>query len=161
MPACFCTVRGCRDSQGVDPASGKPMGRIVTANVLRVHSLDELAYETNNELNSHVEDDAIDELSAKIVGTMLADQMNGPSSAAPGGRLWGHYFTDTELPLPPSPFSSHTGSRQSSKDIPSLFQHQATASGSREAALLSCLSILDKDIHALASEVELDVGHIH
>ncbi|KJA21911.1 hypothetical protein HYPSUDRAFT_55224 [Hypholoma sublateritium FD-334 SS-4] len=161
MPVCFCTVRGCRDSRGVDRASGRPIGRIITANVLRVHSLDELAQETNNELNSNVEDDEIDQLSAKIAGTTLADQMNGPSTAAPGGRLWGHYFTDVELPLPASPLSSHTGFKQPSEVNPSLSQRQATTSRSREAELSSCLSSLEKDINTFVDEVELDVGRIH
>ncbi|KJA18106.1 hypothetical protein HYPSUDRAFT_205606 [Hypholoma sublateritium FD-334 SS-4] len=162
MPVCFCTVRGCRDSGGVDPASGEPIGRTVTANVLRVHSLDELAQETNNELNSNVEDDEIDQLSAKIAGTTLADQMNGPSTATPGGRLWGHYFTDIELPSTSSPFSPHTTPtlKQPKENLPSLSQHQATPPRSREAELLSCLSSLDKDVLIFIAEVELNVGRI-
>ena len=133
----------------------------MTTNVLRTHHLDELAQETNNELNSNVEDDEIDRLSARIIGATLADQMDGLSTAAPGGRLWGHYFTDTVLPSHSSPFHSHASFKQPREDIPSLSQHWATASRSREAELLSCLSSLDKDINTFIAEVELDVGRIH
>lgn len=161
MPVCFCTVRGCRNSGGVDPVSGKPIGRVVTANVLRVHSLDELAQETNNELNSTAEDDEIERLSERIAGTTLADQMNGLSTATPGGRLWGHYFTEPPLPLPSSPFSSSSIFKQSSENAPSLSQHQALPIRSREIELLSCLADIDRDLNTFVEKVKLDVGQIH
>ncbi len=156
MPVCFCTVRGCRDSGGVDPASGKPFGRTVTANVLRAHSLDQLAHETNHELNCDVEDDEIEQLTSKIAGTTLADQMNGPATTVPGGRLWGHYFSKAESPLPTSPFASHIPR----ENVPSLSSNQDTPPRSREVELLRCLSSLDIDINAFVDEVELDVGQI-
>ncbi len=161
MPVCFCTARGCRDSGGVDRTSGKPIGRIVTANVFKVHSLDELAQETNNELNSYAEDDEIDRLVARIAGTTLADQMNGPSTAIPGGRLWGHYFTGTESLRPSSPFSSSTIFKQAGEKVPSLSHHQMTPTRSREVELLSCVSSIDEDVNSFVDEVELEVERIH
>ncbi|KJA24977.1 hypothetical protein HYPSUDRAFT_200219 [Hypholoma sublateritium FD-334 SS-4] len=117
-------------------------------------------HETNNELNSNVEDDDIEQLSAKIVSTTLTDQMSGRSASTPGGRLWGHYFTDTESPLPSSPFGSHDPKQPVSRNVspPHL---QAAPCRSQEEELLRCLSILKTDVSHFVNEVELGVGQAH
>jgi hypothetical protein len=157
MPTCFCISHGCYASGGQDPISRRPSGRNVDGRTYKAHTVADRqaefrAAEENTEAVLAVQ---IEEITAHLSASVLADNVSGPS-LVPGGPLWsrnsseGHQshsdsptsIKHTGSPSSPSmtplsrsifPISSHspphqTGSRRSQEVEPSSIKHTGSPS---------------------------------
>jgi hypothetical protein len=89
MPTCFCAAYGCCSSGGKDPLSHKPFGRKVDGRTFKAHTLadKQAAFRAAEENAEAVLTAQIEEITAHLSASVLADKVSGPSSI-PGGRLW-------------------------------------------------------------------------
>jgi hypothetical protein len=98
MPLCFCIPGGCRARGGIDPLSGKPNGLNIGACLLKKHTLEDklrTVQEAENRAQAAV-DSQLEEITAYLSATTLADRVSGPSSSS-GGRLWSRVDGDEAI----------------------------------------------------------------
>jgi hypothetical protein len=89
MPTCFCVTHGCYSSCGKDPISDKPLGRNVDGRTFKAHTLADrqAAFRAAEENTEAVLTAQIEEITAHLSASVLADNVSGPS-LVPGGPLW-------------------------------------------------------------------------
>jgi len=176
MPLCFCVSHGC--SGGTDPISHKPRGKIVDARTLKAHSVADRqaalrAAEQNTEATINTQ---IEEITAYLSASVLADEVSGPSQN-PGGSLWSrcddsedcppHVATPKRAhPQSPTPLpaarNSHPGSRPRVSSPASLHSpsRQAGSRRSREDEILASLADIDVNVDALHHEALKSLAYL-
>jgi len=180
MPICFCVTRGCYANGGKDPISHKPLGRNVDGRTYKAHTVaDRQADFRAAELNTEAVLTAqIEEITAHLSASVLADNVSGPS-LVPGGPLWSRNSSKDHQSNSDSPSSSsikktvssmthHSPSSHSilSSQSPPISSHsplhQTGSRRSREAELITRLSELEKEADTLrerALEGFTHLGH--
>ena len=149
MPVCFCHSFGCSRLGGVDPVSGSARGIKQDSRTFRTHSLKdkrEAFHAAEQKVEEAVEAE-IEEISAFLSATVLADKVSGPSED-PVGSLWSRdsSISNDSNPTPDTKFPSSVSSN------PSYPHHQAGSRHSREAQILLCLSHIEVEVDSLLSE---------
>lgn len=165
MPTCFCVTHGCCSSSGKDPISDKPLGRNVDGRTYKSHTIADrqAAFHAAEESTEAVLAAQIEEITARLSASVLADNVSGPS-LVPGGPLWSrnssedhqsnnNFPTSTKQTGGPSssPSSMTHHSPSSSQSLPT-FSYSPRQSGSRrsrEAELIACLSELEQEVDTL------------
>ena len=86
MPTCFCVTRGCYSSGGKDPISHKALGRNVDGRTYKAHTVADrqAAFRAAEENTEAVLTSQIEEITAHLSASVLADSVSGPS-LVPGG----------------------------------------------------------------------------
>jgi hypothetical protein len=162
MPLCFCESYGCSSAGGTDLISHKPKGKNVDTRTFKAHSVADRqaafrAAEKNTETSIDTE---IEEITAYLSASVLADRVSGPSQS-PGGSLWSRHddFEDRlpqETPIAaskrahswlstPPPLAVHN-SRPTSLHPPA---RQASSRRSREDGILASLADIEVEVDAL------------
>jgi hypothetical protein len=172
MPTCFCVTHGCLSS-GKDPISDKPLGRNVDGRTYKAHTVADrqATFHAAEKNTDAVLTAQIEEITAHLSASVLADKVSGPSLVpGTGGPLWSRngsedhqsdndYPTSTKQTGRPSsspssvthhspPSHDHSSSSQS---LPT-FLHSPRQTGSRrsrEAELIARLSELEQDVDTL------------
>lgn len=168
MPTCFCVTYGCCSSGGKDSISHKSFGRNVDGRTYKVHTLADkrAAFHAAEENTEAVLTAQIEEITAHLSASVLADNVSGPSSL-PGGPLWsrngsGDFQSTNDFSSsikqtggsslsPSSPSRSPRSHRSSSQSLPTS-SHPPRQTGSRrsqEAELIACLSELEQEVNTL------------
>ena len=166
MPTCFCATHGCFSS-GKDPISDKPLGRNVDGRTYKAHTVADrqAAFHAAEENTDAVLTAQIEEITAHLSASVLADKVSGPS-LVPGGRLWSRnssedhqsdhdYPTSTKQTGGPSSSVTHhspPSHSSSSQSLPTFLHSPPRQTGSRrfrEAELIARLSELEQDVDAL------------
>lgn len=154
MPLCFCTSFGCSSLGGLDPITGKPRGIKQDSRTFKTHSLKdkrEAFHAAEQKIEEAVEDE-IEEISAYLAASVLADKVSGPPEN-PAGSLW-------------SRDNSFSSESKATPDIQSSSRphhpHHALAGSrrSREAQILSCLSDIEVEVNSLHSESKMSLNHL-
>jgi hypothetical protein len=168
MPTCFCAAYGCCSSGGKDPLSHKPFGRKVDGRTFKAHTLadKQAAFRAAEENAEAVLTAQIEEITAHLSASVLADKVSGPSSI-PGGRLWSRngsevHESNNEFSSsikqtggpslsPLSPSRSPRSNWSSSQSLPTS-SHSPRQTGTRrsqEVELIACLSELEQEVNTL------------
>jgi tnp2 family transposase/uncharacterized protein DUF4218 len=165
MPTCFCVAHGCYSSGGKDPISHKPLGRNVDGRTYKSHTLADrqAAFRAAEENSEAVLTAQIEEITAHLSASVLADIVSGPSPAP--GPLWSRNGAQSNNdfsssmkqqrgPGPSSPSSiTHPPRRwSSSRSHPTPSHSPPCQTGSRrsqEVELIACLSELEQRVNAL------------
>jgi hypothetical protein len=170
MPTCFCVTHGCCSSGGNDPISHKPLGRNVDGRTYKAHTVADrqAAFRAAEENTEAVLTAQIEEITAHLSASVLADSVSGPS-LVPGGPLWSRNCSEDhqsnndfstsmkQTGLSPSPSSMihHSPPSRSSPFSQSLPTspysppRQTGSRRSREAELIVCLSELEQKVNTL------------
>jgi hypothetical protein len=168
MPTCFCVAHGCYSSGGKDPISDKPLGRNVDGRTYKAHTVADrqAAFHAAEENTEAVLAAQIEEITAHLSASVLADNVSGPS-LVPGGPLWSRnssdHPSDNDFPTSskqtggpsssPSSMTHHSPpSRSSSPQGLPTSSHSPRQIGSRrsrEAELIACLSELEQEVDTL------------
>lgn len=173
MPTCFCVTHGC-SSSGEDPISDKPLGRNVDGRTYKAHTIADRQAIFHAEENTAVLASQIEEITALLSASVLADDVSGPS-LVPGGPLWSRnssedHQSDNNFPTsmkqtggPSSPSSmTHHSPSSSSQSVPT-FSHSPRQTGSRrsrEAELIACLSELEQEVDTLRERALEGLTHL-
>jgi hypothetical protein len=167
MPTCLCITHGCCSSGGKDPISHKPLGRNVDGRTYKAHTLADrqAAFRAAEENAEAVLTAQVEEITAHLSASVLADNVSGPSPV-PGGPLWSRNGSEDrqsnneisssikQTGGPSSPSSTiHSplcgwGSSQS-RPISSHSPRQTGARRSHEVELIACLSELEQELNTL------------
>jgi hypothetical protein len=145
MPICFCST--CSPLGGVDPVTGRARGIKQDTRTSKAHSLKDkkeafLAAEKKTEEAAEAE---IEELSAYLSATVLADKVSGPSQD-PVGSLWSRDITFSDYNLNNTALNTQSSLISSTPSHP---HRQAGSKRSREAELILCLSDIEVEVDAL------------
>ena len=171
MPTCFCVTHGCYSFSGKNPISDKPLGRNVDGRTYKAHTIADrqAAFHAAEENTAAILVPQIEEITAHLSASVLADIVSGPS-CVPGGPLWSRnsfedHQSDNDYPAStkkaggPSCLSSVTShsppSRSSSSWSVPTFSHSPCQTGSRrsrEAELIACLSELEQEVDILCGK---------
>lgn len=175
MSLCFCVSSGCSTTGGTDPISRKPLGKLVDPRTLKAHAnTDRKAVFHAAQQNTEAAlDTQIEEITAYLSASVLADEVSGPSHN-PGGSLWSRLDSSTEYPpqdkpkpvvppkasklafnqtspptpAPPGPTPSHSPPRQ------------ASSRRSREADVLACLADIEAEVDIFNHQVLNRLAHL-
>ena len=88
MPTCFCVSHNCCSSGGKDSVTQKPLGRNVDGRKYKSHTLadKQAAFRAAEENSEAVLTAQIEEITAHLAASVLADNVSGPSVVP--GPLW-------------------------------------------------------------------------
>lgn len=165
MPRCFCVAYGCGSSGDRDPISQKPLGKNVDPRTFKSHTLADrgAAFRAAEENTEAVLAAKMEEISAHVSASVLADSVSGPS-LVPGGPLWSrgddhqskHEFSNSSShscsPSQSLPILLHPPSK--SRPTNSYFPpRQSGERRSREVDLIARLSELEQEVDALRERV--------
>jgi hypothetical protein len=176
MPLCFCVSHGCSSAGGMDPISHRPRGKNVDSRTLKAHSIADRqaalrAAEQNTEATI---DTQIEEITAFLSASVLADEVSG-SSQSPGGSLWSRPDSFEDCPLQDKPIAtpkrahpqlstslptahtSHPCSRPTSLHSP---PRQAGSRRSREDEILAALADIEVEVNAHYHEALNSLAHL-
>ena len=114
MPTCFCVAHSCCSSSSKDSTSGKPLGRNIDGRTYKAHTVADrqAAFHAAEENTEAVLAAQIEEITAHLSASVLADNVSGPS-LVPGGPLWSRnssedHQSDDYFPTSSSPlFMAH------------------------------------------------------
>ena len=171
MPTCFCVTHGCCASGGKDPISAKPLGRNVDGRTYKAHTVADrqAAFHAAEENTEALLTAQIEEITAHLSASVLADNVSGPS-LVPGGPLWSRNHSedrqsDNDFPTSmkqtfgssSSPLSVTHHSPPSRSSFPSQGlttsphspPRQTGSRRSRETELIACLSELEQEVNTL------------
>jgi hypothetical protein len=161
MPTCFCVTRGCCSSGGKDPISHEPLGRNVDGRTYKAHTLADrqAAFRAAEENTEAVLTAQIEEITAHMSASVLADRVSGPSPL-PGGPLWSrcgsedHHSNNefsSSIKQTGGPSTSPSSQILSSQSLPtsSHSPRQTGSRRSREVGLIACLSELEQEVNIL------------
>ena len=148
MPICFCS--SCSPLGGVDSVTGRARGIKQDTRTFKAHSLKDKkeAFLTAEKKAEEAVEAEIEEISAYLSATVLADKVSGPSDD-PVGSLWSRdisFSDDSNTTL-----DAHSTS-VSSTVTPSHPHRQAGSRRSREAEIILCLSDIEAEVNALLTE---------
>jgi hypothetical protein len=146
MPICFCS--SCSPLGGVDPVTGRARGIKQDTRTFKAHSLKDKkeAFLTAEKKAEEAVEAEIEEISAYLSATVLADKVSGPSDD-PVGSLWSRdisFSDDNNTTL-----DAHSPSVSSTPSHP---RRQAGSRRSREGEIISCLSDIEAEVNALLTE---------
>jgi hypothetical protein len=162
MPTCFCVTRGCYSTGGKHPVTHKPLGRNVDGRTYKAHTLSDkqAAFRAAEENSEAVLTAQIDEITAHLSASVLADNVSGPSLAP--GPLWSRNGSRSNNDLsssirqtdgPSSSPSSMTHPPSSSFQSPPTPSHspprQTGGRRFREVELIAFLSELEQRVDIL------------
>jgi hypothetical protein len=165
MPLCFCDSHGCSSAGGTDPVSHKPQGKNVDTRTFKSHSVADrqAAFHAAEKNIETTIDTQIEEITAYLSASVLADEVSGPSRS-PGSSLWSRH-NDFEGSLPPHDKPIATQKRAHSQlSTPPLATHnsrptslhsparQAGSRRSRENDILASLADIEVEVDALYRE---------
>jgi|SRR5271154_275612 len=177
MPLCFCVSHDCSAAGGTDPISHKPRGKNVDARTLKAHSVaDRQAALRVAEQNTEATIDAqIEEITAYLSASVLADEVSGPSEQSPGSSLWSRHdnFEDyppqnkpiaapkrahPQLSTPlPTARNSHPGFHPASLHSP---PRQAGSRRSREDEIIASLTDIEVEVDTFYHEALNSLAHL-
>ena len=172
MPLCFCESYGCSSAGGTDLISHKPKGKNVDTRTFKAHSVADrqAAFRAAKQNTETVIDTEIEEITAYLSASVLADRVSGPSQI-PGDSLWSRH-DDSEDCLPqdkPIATSKRAPSRSST---PPLAAHnsrpaslhsparQASSRRSREDGILASLADIEVEVDALYHGALNSLAHL-
>ncbi|KAF8801720.1 hypothetical protein BYT27DRAFT_7114249 [Phlegmacium glaucopus] len=157
MHTCFCVAHGCYSSGGKDPISDKPLGRNVDGRTYKAHTVADrqAAFHAAEENTEAVLATQIEEITAHLSASVLADNVSGPS-LVPGGPLWSRNSSDhpSDNDFPTS--LKQTGGPSSS---PSSMTHHSPPSRLK-AELIACLSELEQEVDTLHERALEGLAHL-
>lgn len=182
MPTCLCVTHGCCSSGDKDPISDKLLGRNVDGRTYKAHTIAhrQAAFHAAEENTEAVLAAQIEELTAQLSASGLADNVSGPS-LVPGGPLWSRnnsedHQSDNDFPTslkqiggpsssPPSmPHRSPPSrSSSSSQSCPASLHSPPRQTGSRrsrEAELIACLSELEQEVNTFRERALEGLAHL-
>jgi len=168
MPACLCVTYNCG-------------GTIVDTRTFRNHrNLDQKAAFHAAERNTEATvDSQIEEITAYLSASVLADEVSGPLQM-PGGSLWSRPDSSEDYPpqdkssfapkatqarpLSPNPLArnSHIDLHRPNPNQPSSHcpPRQPGSRRSREAEILACLADIEVEVDALKREASERLAHV-
>src|ERR1700679_290514 len=119
MPICFCVSHGCSSAGGMDPISKKPRGKDVSTRMLKAHTVADrqIALQAAEQNTMATIETQIEEVTAYLSATVLADEVSGPSPT-PGGSLWSRL--DNYEGIPPQDKPAATPKRACPQPSPAL-----------------------------------------
>lgn len=149
MPLCFCTSFGCSHLGGVDPVTGRARGIKQNSRTFNTHALKDKreAFHAAEKRVEEVVEAEIEEISARLSASVLADKVSGLSED-PVGSLWSRdsSFSNDSNATP------DTESPSSVSSNPSHPHRQAGSRHSREEQILLCLSDIEVEVDSHLSE---------
>lgn len=170
MPTCFCFTHGCYSFGGKNPISAKPLGRNVDGRTYKAHTVadKQAAFRAAEENTEALLTAQIEEITAHLSASVLADNVSGPS-LVPGGPLWTRNNSEdlqsdndfptsmkqTGGPSSPSSMTHYSPPTRSSFPSESLTTssnsppRQTSSRRSREAELIVCLYELEQEVNTL------------
>ena len=177
----FCVTHSCCSSGGNDPISHKPLGRNVDGRTYKAHTVTDrqAAFCAAEENTEAVLTAQIEEITAHLSASVLADSISGPS-LVPGGPLWSRNCSEDhqsnnnfstsmkQTGLSPSPSSiiHHSPPSRSSpfsQSLPTSLHSPPCQTGSRrsrEAKLITCLSELEQKVNTLRERALEGLVHL-
>jgi hypothetical protein len=172
MPLCFCDSHGCSSVGGTDPISHKPKGKNVDTRTFKAHLVADrqVAFHAAEKNTETTIDTKIEEITAYLSASVLADEVSGPSQI-PGGSLWSRCndFEDClpqdkpiatqkrpQSPLSTSPLAARN-SRPTSLHSPA---RQAGSRRSRENDILASLADIEVEVDALCRDALNGLAHL-
>jgi hypothetical protein len=174
MPICFCVTYGCCSS-GKDPISGKPLGRNVDGRTFKSHAVADsrAAFRAAEEKTEAVLAAEMEEITAHLSASVLADSVSGPS-LVPGGPLWSRdddhqsnhdFSSSSSFPLCSPSQSLPTLLHPPSRHVPtnSYFPSPPRQTGgrrSREVELIARLSELEQEVDTLRERALEALSHL-
>ena len=164
MPLCFCDSHGCSSAGGTDPVSHKPQGKNVDTRTFKAHSVADrqAAFHAAEKNIETTIDTQIEEITAYLLASVLADEVSGPSRS-PGSSLWSRH-NDFEGSLPHDKPIATQKRAHSQLSTPPLAAHnsrptslhsparQAGSRRSRENDILASLADIEVEVDALYRE---------
>jgi hypothetical protein len=162
MPLCYCISGSCCERGGIDSLSGKPKGLSISARLHEKHALEDkiLAVKEANDRAEAAVNSQIEEITAHLSTSTLADRVSGPFSNF-GGRLWSRADGDEAI-FP----SSDSANSSKSRSFPNRPEHKSGTQSqssplsppthrSRQDEILSCLSNLQSEVKEFVDDVSL------
>jgi hypothetical protein len=173
MPLCFCVSHGCSSAGGTDLNSHKPKGKNVDTRTFKAHSVADrqAAFHAAEKKTETAIDTQIEEITAYLSASVLADKVSGPSQI-PGGSLWSRPNNDFEDCLPQDEPIATLKRAHSQLPTPQLAAHnarptslhsparQASSRRSREDAILASLADIEVEVDALRHEALNSLAHL-
>ena len=176
MPLCFCESHGCSSAGGTDPISHKPRGKNVDARTLKAHSVADrkaafFAAEQNAESTI---DTQIEEITAYLSASVLADKVSGPSQSI-GGSLWSRNNDLEDFPPQLEPVATpkqvhsqlSTPSLAARNSYPSSHPtslhsppRQAGSRRTREDEIFASLADIEQEVGAFYHEALNSLAHL-
>jgi hypothetical protein len=172
MPICFCDSHGCSSAGGTDLISRKPKGKNVDTRAFKAHSVADrqAAFRAAEKKTESTFDAEIEEITAHLSASVLADEVSGPSQS-PGGSLWSRHM-DFEDCLPQDKPIAAPKRTHSQLSTPSMAAHnshptssysparQAGSRRSRENDILASLADIEVEVDTLYHEALNSLAHL-
>jgi hypothetical protein len=172
MPLCFCDSHGCSSSGGTDPISRKPKGKNVDTRTFKAHSVADrqAAFRAAEKNSETIIDTEIEEITAYLSASVLADKVSGPSQS-PGGSLWSRHndfedclLQDKPIATPKRAQSQLSTSLLATHDFHPTLLHsparQASSRRTREDGILASLADVEVDVDSLCHEALNSLAHL-
>lgn len=172
MPLCFCDSHGCSSAGGTDPISLKPKGKNVDTRTFKAHSVADrqAAFRAAEENAETAIETEIEEITAYLSASVLADQVSGPSQSS-GGSLWSRQnayedclLQDKPIAIPKRAHSLLSTPPLAAHNSPPTSLHsparRASLVRSREDRILASLADIEVEVDALYHEALNGLAHI-
>ncbi|KAF8801628.1 hypothetical protein BYT27DRAFT_7114327 [Phlegmacium glaucopus] len=162
MPVCFCIAAGCSTAGGIHPVSREPLGRKVDGRTFLAHkNADRRAALCTALQNTEATvDSQLEEITAHLSASVLADEVSGPPQN-PGGSLWSRLDSSEDYSPRDKSSTSERTQTQSSIPLPAAQNSHPTGSKrSREAAILACLTDIEVEVDSFRHEAQDHLIHL-